>query len=133
MTFFFLNIISSSQRQTCHLFLLMLSRIPLLSHYLTSSLAPLEFMYIMSAKSSFQSTNHETQTPYIIQGTQSSGPRIPLFSLQLSLIAQLVKNLPAMQETLVRFLGLKIPWRRDRLPSPISLVKNLLAMWETWV
>ena len=36
------------------------------------------------------------------------------------LVAQLVKNLPAMQETLVWFLGYeKIPWRRDRLPTPI--------------
>ena len=39
----------------------------------------------------------------------------------VSLTAQLVKNLPAMQETCT---GLdswvrKIPWRRDRLPSPV--------------
>ena len=34
-----------------------------------------------------------------------------------SLIAQLVKNPPAMQETVVR----KIPWRRDRLPTPVFL------------
>ena len=31
----------------------------------------------------------------------------------------------------------KIPWRRERLPTRASLVaqlvKNLLAMWETWV
>ena len=33
-------------------------------------------------------------------------------------MAQLVKNLPAMQETLVQ-LG-KI-WRRDRLPTPVFL------------
>ena len=38
-----------------------------------------------------------------------------------SLIAQLVKNPPAMQETLVRFLGWEIPWRRDRLPIPVFL------------
>ena len=37
------------------------------------------------------------------------------------LIAQLVKNLPAMQETLVQFLGRKIRWRRDRLPIPVFL------------
>ena len=35
------------------------------------------------------------------------------------MIAQLVKNLLAKQETLVRFLGLKIPWRRDRLRTPV--------------
>ena len=36
-----------------------------------------------------------------------------------SLIAQLVKNLPAMQETPVPFL--EIPWRRERLPIPVFL------------
>ena len=34
-------------------------------------------------------------------------------------MAQLVKNLPAMQETPGGFLGVgKIHWRRDRLPTP---------------
>ena len=33
----------------------------------------------------------------------------------------MVKNLPAMQETLVRFQGRKIPWRRDRLATPVFL------------
>ena len=32
------------------------------------------------------------------------------------LVAQLVKNLPAMQETPVSWVR-KIPWRRDRLPT----------------
>ena len=60
----------------------------------------------------------------------------------VSLTAQLVKNLPAMQETCT---GLdswvrKIPWRRDRLPTPVflaflvaQLVKNPPAMQENWV
>ena len=39
----------------------------------------------------------------------------------VSLIAQLVKNLPAMQETPVQFLGQEDPKRRDRLPTPILL------------
>ena len=34
-----------------------------------------------------------------------------------SLIAQLVKNPPAMQETPVK----KIHWRRDRIPTPVFL------------
>ena len=38
-----------------------------------------------------------------------------------SLIAQLVKNLPSLQETLVRFLGQEDPWRRDRLSTPVFL------------
>ena len=41
---------------------------------------------------------------------------------QAFLIAQLVKNSPARQETLVQFLGRKIHWRRDRLPTPVFLV-----------
>ena len=31
------------------------------------------------------------------------------------------KNPPAMQETLVQFLGQEIPQKRDRLPTPIFL------------
>ena len=44
-----------------------------------------------------------------------------------SLVAQLVKNLPAMWETWVRFLvgghG-KIPWRRAWQPTPVFLLEN---------
>ena len=36
-------------------------------------------------------------------------------------MAQLVKNPPAMQETLVQFLGWEDPWRGDRLPTPVFL------------
>ena len=61
-----------------------------------------------------------------------------LIVLWASWIAQLVKNLPARQETPVRFLVGNIPWRRDRLPSPVflgfpgsSAGKNLSAMQET--
>ena len=36
-----------------------------------------------------------------------------------SLEAQLVKNPPAMRETWVRSLGGKIPWKRERLPTPV--------------
>ena len=38
-----------------------------------------------------------------------------------SLIAQLVKNPPAMQETGFDSWVGKIPWRRDRLPIPVFL------------
>ena len=57
-----------------------------------------------------------------------------------SLIAQLVKNLPAMQETPVQFLGWEDLLEKGRLPTPVflgfpfaQLVKNLSAMRETWV
>ena len=33
--------------------------------------------------------------------------------------AQLVKNPPAMQETLVRFLAGEVPLEKDRLPTPV--------------
>ena len=42
-------------------------------------------------------------------------------SLWASLIAQLVKNLPAVWETWVLCRVGKIPWRRDRLPTPVLL------------
>ena len=38
-----------------------------------------------------------------------------------SLVAQQVKNPPAMQKTWVRSLVRKIPWRRKRLPTPVFL------------
>jgi len=38
-----------------------------------------------------------------------------------SLIAQLVKNPPVMQDTLVQCWVEKICWRRDRLPTPVFL------------
>ena len=36
-----------------------------------------------------------------------------------SLVAQLVKNPPAVQETWVQSLGGEGPWRRERLPTPV--------------
>ena len=57
-----------------------------------------------------------------------------------SLEAQLVKNPPAMQETLVRFLGGTILWRRDSYTLQYSwaslvaqMIKHPPAVWETWV
>ena len=38
-----------------------------------------------------------------------------------ALIAQLVKNLPAMQKTRFDSWVGKIPWRRDKLPTPVFL------------
>ena len=46
------------------------------------------------------------------------GPfRNPLSVAWATFVAQLVKNPPAMQETAVG----KMPWRRDRLPTPVFL------------
>ena len=57
------------------------------------------------------------------------------------LIAQLFKNLPAMQETQVQFLGQQDLLKRQATHSSIlglplwlaRVVKNLPAKWETWV
>ena len=57
-----------------------------------------------------------------------------------SLVAQLVKNPPAMQETLVRFLGLEDPLERIGYTFQYSwaslmaqMVKNPPAMQKTWI
>ena len=56
-----------------------------------------------------------------------------------SLIAQMVKNSPAVQETRFNSWVGKIRWRRNRLPTPLlgfpcdSAGKEPTAMWETWV
>ena len=38
-----------------------------------------------------------------------------------SLVAHKVKNLPAMQETWVQFLGREDPWGREWQPTPVFL------------
>ena len=61
--------------------------------------------------------------------------------LRASLVAQLVKNLPVMQETPVQFLvsgrsageGIGDPLQHSWASLVAQLVKNLLATWETWV
>ena len=53
---------------------------------------------------------------FLLQGLELSAS---LTSPRSSLVAQLVKNLPAMQETWVQSLVGKIPWRRERLPTPV--------------
>ena len=68
----------------------------------------------------------------------------PLGNEWTSLVAQMAKNLPAVQETPVQFLGLKnspgspgegigylLQYSWASLVA--QLVKNLPAIWETWV
>ena len=66
------------------------------------------------------------------------------YSLQYSwasLVAQLVKNLPAKKKgnlglihgTWVQSLGWKILWRRERLPTPVSIIRYLKGWFpRTW-
>ena len=49
-----------------------------------------------------------------------------------SLVAQLVKNLPAMQETWVQFLGWGDPWRRERLPTPVLWPGEFHGLYSSW-
>ena len=63
------------------------------------------------------------EDPGLIPGSgRSTGEDIgyPLQSSWASLVAQLVKNLPAMWGTCVRYLGWEIPWRMERLPSILA-------------
>ena len=62
----------------------------------------------------------------LISKSQSMQPELSQFdhnqfNLLASLIAQLVKNPPAMQETLVQFLGWEDRQRRNRPPTPVFL------------
>ena len=49
------------------------------------------------------------------------------FQVRASLIAQLVKNLPAMQETLVQFLGWEDPLEKGKAPH-----SSILAWRIPW-
>ena len=72
---------------------------------------------------------------------KSSGEGIG-YTLQYSWpspVAQLVKNPPAMWETWVPSLGWKIPWRRERMPTPVfwpgefnGLYNRVTKSW-TWL
>ena len=43
-------------------------------------------------------------------------------------MAQLVKNLPVMQETWVG----KIPWRKERLPIPVFWPREFRGLYSPW-
>jgi len=49
-------------------------------------------------------------------------------------VAQLAENLPAMQETWVKFnswVG-KIPWRRERLPTSVFWPREFHGVYSPW-
>ena len=49
-----------------------------------------------------------------------------------SLVAQLVKNLPAVQETWVQSLGWKDPWRRESLPTTVFWPAEFHGLCSPW-
>ena len=60
--------------------------------------------------------------PRSIPGSERSageGIGYPLQYSWVSLVAQLVKNPPAMWETWVQSLGWEDPWRREKVPIPV--------------
>ena len=66
---------------------------------------------------------------------RSTGEAIgfPLQYSWASLGAQLVKNLPAIWEAWVQFLGVgKIPWRRERLPTPVFRPGEFHGLYSPW-
>ena len=57
---------------------------------------------------------------------------LPVMLGESSLVAQLVKNPPAMRETWVQSLSWKIPWRRERLSIPIFWPGEFHGLYSPW-
>ena len=49
-----------------------------------------------------------------------------------SLVAQLVKNLPAMRETWVRSLGWEDPLEKEWLPTPVFWPGEFHGLYSPW-
>ena len=56
----------------------------------------------------------------------------PLQYSWASLVAQLVKNLPAVWETWIRSLGREDPLRRERLPTPVLWPGEFHGLYSPW-
>ena len=73
--------------------------------------------------------------PGLIPGSGRSPAEGMGYPLQYSwapLVAQLVKNLPAMLETWVPSLGWEDPWRRERLPTPGFWPGESHGLYSPW-
>ena len=55
-----------------------------------------------------------------------------LWATRASLVAPLVKNLPAMQETWVQSLGWEDPWRREKLPTAVFWPGEFRGLYSPW-
>ena len=51
---------------------------------------------------------------------------------RVSLVVQLIKNLPVMQETRVQSLVGKTPWRREWLPTPVVWPGEFHGLYSSW-
>ena len=73
--------------------------------------------------------------PGSIPGSRRSageGIAHPLQYSWASLVAQLVKNLPAMQKIWFDLWIGKIPWRRARLPAPVFWPGEFHGLYSPW-
>ena len=73
--------------------------------------------------------------PRSIPGSgRSAGEGIgyPLQNFSDSLVAQLVKNLPAMWDTWIWPLGWEDPWRREQLPTPVFWPGEFHGLYSPW-
>ena len=89
-------------------------------------------MFILFKVKSYDVLNWVARWPMVFFGGSPS-----FNSSGVSLVAQRVKNLPAMLETWVQSLGWKIPWRREWLPTPVFLPgefhgQRSLAGYSPW-
>ena len=77
-----------------------------------------------AASSAGKESACSAEDPSSIPGSGRStgkGTGYPFQCSWVSQLAQLVKNLPAKQDTPVQFLGQEDPLERDRLPTPVFL------------
>ena len=98
----------------------LLSLCPLYRPGLCSKVTPLAWGHTTSAagKGSACSAGGPSSIPGSGRSVRE-GIGYPLQCSWACLVAQLVKNLPEMQETWVWSLGWEDPWRRKRLPTPV--------------
>ena len=59
-------------------------------------------------------------------------PKKNVYITGASLIAQLVKNSPAMQGPWFDSWVRKIPWRRERLPTPVFWPGEFHGLYSPW-
>ena len=98
--------------------------------------SPYKYKYIYFPDSSVGKESHcNSGDPGSIPGLGRSAGEGTGYSLQYSwasLVAQLVKNLPAMQETWVRSLGWQDPLRRERLPTLVFWPGEFHGLYSQW-
>ena len=73
--------------------------------------------------------------PSLIPGLGRSAGEVKGYPLQYSwasLVAQLVKNLPAMWETWVRSLGWEGPLEKGKLPTPVFWPGEFHGLYSPW-